>query len=173
MSLPRFMYCLFTVYAMYNIVMIKKYIQHTFHDTFQVSGTKTADHKDQTVILYCLYSLFCMYLCDMNTAECCSDFTVNSRKFYSCYNFPIISFSVCVFLMPGSFAAFYNERECYGGSFRVPFRYTPPLFKDKLYFTPSKGGPMRLVMDKGEVNTSRCHVFVLSPISRTPMDAKF
>ncbi|XP_068182300.1 uncharacterized protein [Antennarius striatus] len=49
-----------------------------------------------------------------------------------------------------SFAQSDRAQKCYGDSYTLPFRYSPLLFKDKLYFTPSTGGSRRLVLDKGK-----------------------
>ncbi|XP_070818907.1 uncharacterized protein [Chaetodon trifascialis] len=58
----------------------------------------------------------------------------------------------------GLSVAINSEELCYGRTFRLPFEYTPPVFKGKLYFTPSNGGSRRVVMDNGEAKVPRIKV---------------
>ncbi|KAM7389710.1 hypothetical protein PAMP_023673 [Pampus punctatissimus] len=52
-----------------------------------------------------------------------------------------------------------EQQQCYGKNFRLPFKYTPPLFNGRLYFTPSKGGQSRrLVMENSEMKDPRLKV---------------
>ncbi|XP_047440351.1 uncharacterized protein LOC125007662 [Mugil cephalus] len=48
-----------------------------------------------------------------------------------------------------------GEEVCHGSKFKLPLRYTPPLYNGPLYFIPSNGGPKKLVMDNGEVKDPR------------------
>nr|XP_046262346.1 uncharacterized protein LOC124068277 isoform X2 [Scatophagus argus] len=63
--------------------------------------------------------------------------------------------SFCLF---GSSVGAAFEEICYGRDFRLPYDYTPPLYNGKLYFTPSKGGPRKLMMDNGEAKDPRMKV---------------
>lgn len=62
-------------------------------------------------------------------------------------------FLLHLFLIEGSSAGIQYEEVCYGGNFRLPFDYTPPVFNGQLYFTPSDGGSRRIVMDNGKVSS--------------------
>lgn len=42
---------------------------------------------------------------------------------------------------------------CYGKTYKLPFPYRPPVFTGKLYFTPNKGGSLKLLMENGEVSS--------------------
>ncbi|XP_041800145.1 uncharacterized protein LOC121611590 [Chelmon rostratus] len=64
----------------------------------------------------------------------------------------------CVLL--GSSAGIQYEEVCYGGNFRLPFDYTPPVFNGQLYFTPSDGGSRRIVMDNGKAQDPRFKVSI-------------
>ncbi|XP_059202726.1 uncharacterized protein LOC131982159 [Centropristis striata] len=55
----------------------------------------------------------------------------------------------------GSAAGLTEEKECYGGTLTLPFDYIPVLFKGQMYFTPSSGGPRKLIMDNGEAKDPR------------------
>ncbi|XP_041652825.1 uncharacterized protein LOC121515932 [Cheilinus undulatus] len=61
-------------------------------------------------------------------------------------------------LIFGSFAEIRYEELCYGRSLKLPFAYTPPLFQGQIYFTPSNGGPTKLLMEKGESKDPRIQV---------------
>lgn len=58
-----------------------------------------------------------------------------------------------MFWIQGSSAGVRNEEICYGRYMSFPTRYTPGLFRGQLYFTPSDGGPRKLLMDNGEVSS--------------------
>ncbi|KAI3351769.1 hypothetical protein L3Q82_020608, partial [Scortum barcoo] len=65
-------------------------------------------------------------------------------------------------LIEGSFAGEMFERVCYGKYLNLPSTYAPPFFKGQLYFTPTKRGPRRLLMDNGEVKDPRIKTSVSS-----------
>ncbi|CAK6956583.1 uncharacterized protein LOC128363195 isoform X1 [Scomber scombrus] len=55
-----------------------------------------------------------------------------------------------------------HEATCYGSNLRLPSDYTPRLFKGQMYFTPSTGGPRRLLMENGQVKDPRLKDSVFS-----------
>lgn len=70
-----------------------------------------------------------------------------------------LNFLICIFLIQGTTAGFKYEELCYGSDLKLPFDYTPPVFRGPLFFTPSgKGrGHRKLMMDNGEVSSSWCY----------------
>ncbi|XP_035806596.2 uncharacterized protein LOC111572170 [Amphiprion ocellaris] len=61
-----------------------------------------------------------------------------------------------------------DEHEvCYGKSFSLPSNVIPPLYKGPLILKPSRGGPMRTVMDNGMATEPRIKI---SPASATLTD---
>ncbi|XP_076594598.1 uncharacterized protein LOC143325444 [Chaetodon auriga] len=67
-------------------------------------------------------------------------------------------FTIVSCVLFGSSAGIDSEEVCYGSTFRLPFEYTPPVFRGRLYFTPSNGGSRRVVMDNGEAKAPRIKV---------------
>ncbi|XP_073343485.1 uncharacterized protein [Pagrus major] len=65
--------------------------------------------------------------------------------------------TICCALFGSSAGVEYKDM-CYGKSLRFPFRYTPPLFRGQLYFTPSDGGPRKLLLDDGKVKEPRIKI---------------
>ncbi|XP_074530502.1 uncharacterized protein LOC141793607 isoform X3 [Halichoeres trimaculatus] len=63
-----------------------------------------------------------------------------------------------VYLSAGSSVASPSKDVCLGGRFRFPFLYTQPGFTGQMYFTPSKGGARRLIMDNGLAKDPRIKV---------------
>ncbi|XP_059206323.1 uncharacterized protein LOC131985291 [Centropristis striata] len=55
----------------------------------------------------------------------------------------------------GSAAGLKYEKKCIGSSMTFSQLYSPPGFKGKMYFTPSRGGPRELVMDYGKLKDPR------------------
>ncbi|XP_029965343.1 uncharacterized protein LOC115401244 isoform X2 [Salarias fasciatus] len=49
---------------------------------------------------------------------------------------------------------------CYGRDLRFSLRYTPPLYKGPLYFSPHRGGPMKTLMDEGKSQHPRLSVSI-------------
>ncbi|XP_059202103.1 uncharacterized protein LOC131981704 [Centropristis striata] len=62
----------------------------------------------------------------------------------------------------GSASGHTNEEKCYGSSMIFPMSYSPPSFKGRMYFTPSSGGPRKLIMDNGELKDPRLAISYLS-----------
>ncbi|XP_068570783.1 uncharacterized protein [Cebidichthys violaceus] len=66
--------------------------------------------------------------------------------------------TVACLLFGGSSSDVTFEEKCYGTSLTLPIYYTPPLFNGQLYFTPSKWGARKLLMDKREAKHPRLKV---------------
>ncbi|XP_075959988.1 uncharacterized protein LOC142963158 [Anarhichas minor] len=62
------------------------------------------------------------------------------------------------FVCMGSSSDVTPEEKCYGTSLTLPFSYTPPFFNGQLYFTPTKWGSRKLLMDKGKEKHPRLKV---------------
>ncbi|XP_040903429.1 uncharacterized protein LOC121188011 [Toxotes jaculatrix] len=58
----------------------------------------------------------------------------------------------------GSSADVSYENLCYGRSLNFPFDYAPPVFHGMLFFTPSNGGPRKLMMNNAEAKDPRLKV---------------
>ncbi|XP_071313939.1 uncharacterized protein [Trachinotus anak] len=65
-------------------------------------------------------------------------------------------------LLLGVSSGLKQERECYGRSLKLPDTYAPPFFYGQLYFTPSKGGSRRLLLDNGQAKDPRLKVSYIS-----------
>ncbi|KAM6952211.1 uncharacterized protein PEZ65_010451 [Lycodopsis pacificus] len=61
-------------------------------------------------------------------------------------------------LFGGSSSDVTPEEKCYGTSLTLPISYAPLFFNGQLYFTPTKGGSRKLLMDKGEAKNPRLKV---------------
>ncbi|XP_059202102.1 uncharacterized protein LOC131981703 [Centropristis striata] len=55
----------------------------------------------------------------------------------------------------GSDARLTHEAQCLGRSIKFPLLYSPPAFKGRMYFTPSSGGPRKVIMDNAELKDPR------------------
>ncbi|XP_028315584.1 uncharacterized protein LOC114471166 isoform X2 [Gouania willdenowi] len=62
--------------------------------------------------------------------------------------------TLCGFLFSSS-AADEIQEKCYGNSLTLPSKYAPAVYKGQLYFTPSNGGPQRLMLENGKAKDRR------------------
>ncbi|XP_059202104.1 uncharacterized protein LOC131981705 [Centropristis striata] len=54
------------------------------------------------------------------------------------------------------------ETLCLGSSMKFPMLYSPPSFRGRMYFTPSSGGPRKVIMDNGKLKDARISLSYLS-----------
>ncbi|XP_044220676.1 uncharacterized protein LOC122991107 [Thunnus albacares] len=47
---------------------------------------------------------------------------------------------------------------CYGRNVYIPFDYVPTFYPERMYFTPSKGGSRKIIMENGEAKDPRLRV---------------
>ncbi|TKS72398.1 hypothetical protein D9C73_006472 [Collichthys lucidus] len=69
-------------------------------------------------------------------------------------------YAIVTFFLFGSSTCLELVENCYGKTYRLPFQYTPPLFRAKLYFTPNKGGSLKLLTENGEARDPRVKVSI-------------
>ncbi|KAE8285985.1 hypothetical protein D5F01_LYC15665 [Larimichthys crocea] len=69
-------------------------------------------------------------------------------------------YAIVTFFLFGSSTCLELVENCYGKTYKLPFAYRPPVFTGKLYFTPNKGGSLKLLMENGEARDPRVKVSI-------------